>query len=431
MDCTWGIIAMPHHSIIPSFQYSILPLQLFVAYVVWVTHLRDRIMEHAVVLVALCSSYGLGMCFSLLGSLSVKLMPRLKIDEGQFGTLISCFMFTCLVASLIVGVSIDKLGYKPIAIFGFAGSVVPIAMLALSPSYTMTKLACILLGFGAMALNVAANTLLPMVLFGGENPARASNLGNVAFGLGLFLTPLLVSLFLRKLSYEKTVLVLAALICAPVILAIIATYPESDASFQISQVATLITNPVVLLGAFILFCYISLEISFSNWLPSFGKDVLGQSDTQLDAGGVDAAAQRLLSYFAIAMMAGRFLASQFAGITQYGSYVIAGAAVAAGVIILVMTRTKSFGLARILAVLSGLAFAPCFPTTVGVTFAPFEPAVYGTVFGLIFAIGLLGAVIIPKAIGNLAKGSSVQKGLRLLLPSCVLLLILALVRGLM
>lgn len=35
----------------------------------------------------------------------------------------------------------------------------------------------------------------------------------------------------------------------------------------------------------------------------------------------------------------------------------------------------------------------------------------------------------PKAIGNLAKGSTVQKSLKLLLPLCVLQVILAIVLG--
>ncbi len=80
---------------------------------------------------------------------------------------------------------------------------------------------------------------------------------------------------------------------------------------------------------------------------------------------------------------------------------------------------------------AGLAFAPCFPTTVGVTFAKFSPEVYGSIFGIIFAVGLLGAVIIPKAIGNMASGSSVQKSLKLLLPACVLLVALAIVLGML
>jgi len=50
---------------------------------------------------------------------------------------------------------------------------------------------------------------------------------------------------------------------------------------------------------------------------------------------------------------------------------------------------------------------------------------------LIFAIGLLGAVLIPKAIGNMAKGSTVQKSLKLLVPLCGILVVLAIVLGVM
>ena len=76
---------------------------------------RKYIMDKAV---ALLSVFGLGMCFSLLGSISIKLMPRIKMDQSKFGSLISAFMFTCLVASLIMGVIIDSVGYKPVAVFG-------------------------------------------------------------------------------------------------------------------------------------------------------------------------------------------------------------------------------------------------------------------------------------------------------------------------
>jgi fucose permease len=380
-------------------------------------------------IVALMCVFGLGMCFSLLGSISVKLMPRLKIDQGKFGTLISAFMFACLVASLIVGVTIDKLGYRPVAIFGFVATALCIFVLARAGTYQAALVPCILLGFGAMALNTAGNTLLPVVLYNGENPAAASNLGNVFFGLGLFLTPLIVSFLFQKTSYEKAVSVLGVIVLAPVILAIAAVYPSSQAGFALSNAFELLTQPAVLVAALVLFCYISLESSFCNWLPAFGKEVLVSSNPQADPNMVDASAQRLLSLFAVAMMIGRLIASQIPAITTYGSWFIAGAALIAAVIISVMTVTKTATLTKVLAVLAGIAFAPCFPTTVGVTFAKFSPEVYGSIFGIIFAVGLLGAVIVPKAIGNLAKGSSIQKSLRLLIPACIILLVLAIVLG--
>jgi len=380
-------------------------------------------------IVALLCVFGLGMCFSLLGSISVKLMPRLKIDKGKFGSLIAAFMLSCLVASLIIGVVIDSVGYKPVAIFGFIATALCIFLLAYGKSFGMALVPCLLLGFGAMALNTAGNTLIPVVLYGGKNPAAASNLGNVFFGLGLFLTPLIVSFLFRKVSYENAISVLAVIVLAPVILAIMATYPESQAGFALSDAFALLGKPAVLVAAAVLFCYMSLETSFSNWLPSFGKDVISTATPDAEPDAVDASAQRLLALFAVSMMVGRLIASQIPAITEYGSWFIAGAALIAGLAIFAMTITKSPAQARVLVVVGGLAFAPCFPTTVGVTFAKFSPEIYGSIFGIIFAVGLLGCVIIPKAIGNLAKGSSVQKSLRILIPACALLIVLALVLG--
>jgi len=380
-------------------------------------------------IVALLCVFGLGMCFSLLGSISVKLMPRLKIDQGRFGSLISAFMLTCLIASLIIGVVIDKIGYKPVAIFGFFLSAVCIFLLARGSTYAVVFGACLLLGFGAMALNTAGNTLIPVVLFGGQNPAAASNLGNVFFGLGLFLTPFVVSLLFRKTSFENAVSVLALIVLAPGILAILATYPQSQAGFALSDAFALLAEPAVLVAALALFCYISLEMSFSNWLPSFGKEVISRVKPDADSGAVDASAQRMLSAFAVAMMAGRLIVSQIPTITEYGSWFIAGAALVAALVILAMMFSKSVSQAWLLAILAGLFFAPCFPTTVGITFAKFRPEIYGSIFGIIFAVGLLGGVIIPKAIGNMAKGSSIQKSLKLLIPACIALIVLGIILG--
>jgi len=378
--------------------------------------------------VALMCVFGLGMCFSLLGSISVKLMPRLKIDQGKFGSLISAFMFTCLIASLIVGVTVDKLGYRPVAIFGFVATAVCIFLLARGKTYGTVLGSCLLLGFGAMALNTAGNTMIPVVLYGGGNPAAASNLGNVFFGLGLFLTPLVVSFLFRKMSYEGSISVLGVIVLVPVIFALLAKYPVSEAGFVIKDAFLLLGKPAVLVAALALFCYISLESSFCNWLTPYSKEIISRDFPEMDGDVVDATAQQMLSVFAVAMMVGRLIASQIQLITTYGDIIIAVVALVAGLVIFAMTKSGAIWTSALVAC-AGLAFAPCFPTTVGVTFAKFSPEIYGSIFGIIFAVGLLGAVIVPKAIGNLAKGSTVQKSLKLLLPACLILIILALILG--
>ncbi|HOM75755.1 MAG TPA: MFS transporter [Anaerohalosphaeraceae bacterium] len=324
--------------------------------------------------VALMCVFGLGVCFSLLGSISVKLMPRVNIDESRFGTLISGFMFACLVASLVVGIVTDAIGYKWIAILGFVLTAICIFILATGKNYMAVLLPCLLLGFGAMALNTAGNVMAPQVLFGGKDPAAASNVANVFFGLGLFLTPLIVSFLFRQTSYEKAVSVLGIIVILPAIVALMAAnYPSSSAKLDIAAAVKLLGQPAVLAAAVVLFCYIALESSFCNWLPSFGKEVVKKENPSIDTAEADVSGQRLLSYFAIAMMVGRLATGLLPGrlnfdLTANGGWVIAAAAVVAGVVIFLMMSCSKGTQAALLAVLAGLSFAPCFPTTVGVTF---------------------------------------------------------------
>jgi fucose permease len=385
--------------------------------------------------VALMCVFGLGMCFALLGSISVKLMPRLKIDEGKFGTLISTFMFSCLVASLLIGIVTDAIGFKWVAVVGFGAAAVCIFILATAKSYTAVLLPCALLGIGAMAMNTAGNVMATKVLFEGNDLAAASNLANVFFCLGLFLTPLIVSFLFRKTSYEIAVSTLGVIIILPVIIALLAAgYPESSAKLDVLAAVKLLAQPAVLVAAFVLFCYIALESSFCNWLPAFGKEVQKKDKPGIEEAAADASGQRLLSFFAIAMMVGRLATGLLPNrigfdLTANGGWVIAAAAVIASVAIILMMTCASGAVAKILAILAGLSFAPVFPTTIGVTFSKFSADVHGSVFGIIFAVGLAGAVIVPKMMGNAARGATIQKSLKLLLPACVLLIILAIVLG--
>jgi predicted MFS family arabinose efflux permease len=136
-------------------------------------------------------------------------------------------------------------------------------------------------------------------------------------------------------------------------------------------------------------------------------EILGGSEVA----GAAAKAGLALSLFGVAMMAGRFLASTMKNLTAMGAKVISVMSLISVVAIVGMIVTKSPALALAAILLAGLAFAPIFPTIVGVTFAKFEPSLYGSIFGIIFAIGLLGATFVPKFIGNMSVGHTVQGSL--------------------
>jgi len=137
----------------------------------------------------------------------------------------------------------------------------------------------------------------------------------------------------------------------------------------------------------------------------------------------------VLSFFGVAMMIGRFLASAMKNLTAMGAKVITFMSLISVIAIVGMIITKSPVLAIIAILLTGLAFAPIFPTIVGVTFAKFESSLYGSIFGIIFAVGLLGGTFVPKFIGNLSVGGTVQGSLPIAVVMAGILFLISLFIG--
>ena len=369
-------------------------------------------MKKMTAVVALMSVFSIAICFIILGSISVDLMAALKIDTGQLGSLVMALFLTSCVVQLIIGPLVDKFGYKPIAILGFVVTSGSMFLLAFAPSYELVRLACVFLGVGAMCLNTVGNTLIPVVLFEGKDPARASNLGNAFFGLGYVLTPLLFTLFLKtmKLSYSTSVSIIGALVIVFLIFALVTKFPPAATGYKFSMAVKLLGKPAVLIAGLALVCYMSLEVSMATWIKKLMTDLLGGSEVA----GAAVKAGLALSLFGVAMMVGRFLASTMKNLTAMGAKVITVTSLVSVIAIVGMIVTKSPALAIAAILLTGLAFAAIFPTIVGVTFAKFEPGLYGSIFGIIFAVGLLGGTFVPKFIGNMSVGHTVQDGLLIL-----------------
>ena len=371
--------------------------------------------------VALMSVFGLGIAFSVLGALKLHLVRELNIDDARFGKLFSALMFTSIFVVLAFGPLVDTFGYKPIAIMGFLIGFVAVFMLVSSKSYGMAVFSCILLGIGAMCLNLG-NTLIPMVLFPG-NPAAALNLGNVFFGIGAFITPFLVGMLLIKLGYKSTGAIIAFVLLAPVVLAILASYPAVQKSGltlagAVGNAFGLLANPAVIIAALALFCYIGLEVSMGGWITTYAT-----------AEGFDAkGASMVLSSFWIGLMVARLVTSQFVTPAN-GVMVITVLAVIAAVSIGLMIATSSKSVAALSVVITGLAFGPLFPTIVGVTFSKIDPSLYGSTFGIIFAVGLLGGSTIPAAIGIYSRGKSIKKSLPIAMAAALVLFVIALIMG--
>ncbi|MBP1635472.1 MAG: transporter [Acidobacteria bacterium] len=367
-------------------------------------------------IVALMAVFGLAICFVIVGAISVEYQAALNI--ANIGNLTFALFLTSAIVQFVIGPLVDKFGYKPIALLGFCVAGLSMILLRVAASYDMAIGACILLGVGAMCLNTVGNTLIPVVLFGGKDPARASNFGNGFFGLGLVVTPLVFSL----VNYRAGLILLAALFFIGLVMALMTKFPAVSTGYQFSMAFALLRNPAVIVAALALFCYIALESSMTTWSKPYMAELLG--------GAANPSAVRtaglVLSMFGVAMMVGRFITSAVKNLTSIGVTLIAAAALVAVGSILVMIMTSSSTLAGAAVIVTGLVFAPIFPTIVGVTFAKFEPRLYGSIFGIIFALGLLGGTFVPQIVGRLSEGASVQGSLQIVAGMAAALFVIAL-----
>ncbi len=359
-----------------------------------------------IVVVALMAVFTLAVCFVILGSVSVELMDDLGIKEDAFGSLVMALFLTGCITQPFIGPLVDRYGHKPMATIGFAVVGGSMFLLAFAPSYAIAMLASILLGFGAMALNTVGNTLIPAVLYEGKDPARASNFGNVFFGIGYVLTPLLFTLFLQALSYSAALSIVGALVIFFLIISLTTSYPQIAFGFKLSMAVNMLKKVAVIVGFFALFFYLALEIIMTSW----GKPLM----TELFGGGSQASynAGVILSLFGVTLTLGRFLASRIKNLTAIGARMIVILSLISVASIIVMILTNSAVLAVIAFLVTGLVFGPIFPNIVGITFAKFDPKFHGSIFGIIFTGGLLGSTFAPKIVGNISAGeATVQESL--------------------
>lgn len=380
-------------------------------------------MKKMTAVVALMSSFTLAICFIILGSISVELMEALGINEARFGTLVMGMFMTSCIVQLFIGPLVDKIGYKPVSILGFVFVSISMFILAFSSAFALSLLACIIMGIGAMSVNTVANTLIPIVLFEGKDPVRASNFGNGFFGLGYILTPLLIVFIINTLGcpYKIALITLGVLSLLFLVFSLLTTFPSVPTGFRFSMILKVLVKPAVLIAALALFCYISLEISMGTWIKPLMEALYGGHSVPEAA----VKAGIVLSLFGVTMMAGRFLTASVRNLTIHGSKLIIFSSAMALVAIILMMVTRGPVLGIIAVLFAGLAFAPIFPTIVGVTFAKFDSSLYGTIFGIIFAIGLLGGTFVPKLVGNLSVGSTVQHSLTVVLVMAAILLIIS------
>lgn len=342
-----------------------------------------------------------GIVMAVLGTLFglPEMRARLRIDLGQQGSLLLLLYVGILVATLIVGPVIDAIGNKLILVVSPVLVAAGMAGFAYAHSFGEAAAPAVLLGLGGGGLNVSTNALVSDLY--GERRGPMLNVLGIFYGIGALCIPLLAAVIAGHFTIVELLLICAGLAAVCAVLFAAMRFPRAVAaqSFSWPETLRLARYPGVLLLGLVLFCQSGDEASIAGWTSTYVGEV---------GLGARTATFILAGYWA-ALMAGRLLVARLLEFVGKRELVVAsGVGAVAGAGILLATRAEWMLVVGVIVI--GLSYAGVFPTVLAIAGDAYRKMA-GTVFGLLFAIALLGGMSFPWAVGQISERVGVRGGM--------------------
>jgi len=330
-----------------------------------------------------------GIVLAILGTLFglPEMRARLHVDLVQQGDVFLALFVGVLASTIIAGPVIDSFGNKLVLATCATLVMLALALLAAAASFASAAAMAFVLGFGGGGLNTAANALVAD-LYAADRGAMLNVVG-MFFGVGAVVAPLLT------VAVPVTAMLLAAATlaaaCAVTYLLLRFPPPSRHAGFSLLASIKAAGLPGVLLLGMVLFFESGNESSLGGWLSTYAGS-MGASPRMATA--------ILASYWA-ALMLGRLVAARtLRRVSKPRLVLLSGATSALGCAVLLSWR--SVPVMFVGALITGLAHAAIYPTTLALA-ADEHPRLAGTVFGFLFAAGLVGGMVFPWSIGHLSE----------------------------
>lgn len=378
-----------------------------------------------------------GMAYAILGSIKLPLTERLKMDEARVGGLISAFGFMVGPVIFLAGFLADTLGRQGVILGGSVLVGVSLLILGRTTQYRWAVLAVTLLSAGWAAMINVANALIFLAY---QNIFMATNLLNFMFGVGAFLTPLVLGWMIRRFELPRSLMIFAVLSMVPALMAPAVNMQSAAGAVGSFGFGRLVQDPVMWLCALTLMFWVPLESCTAIWTTTFVSKLSPPAEPE-------ARGQRLASWtlsgFWLCFMGSRLLAALLlqgdaagqggnqAAQIAHGMLVARQTLIALAflclvwVLLIVFSRSRRLTIAVIL--LAGLTFGPFFPSLMAILLSHFPSEVHGRAVGVLFGTASIGWTIIPMLVGNLAKRTTVQRSFLIIAGSTALLLGLTIV----
>jgi fucose permease len=366
---------------------------------------------NAVAAVTITGAFVFGMVLALVGSLKLALAKRLNLSEARVGGLLSALHLAFIPMMPLAGLLIDRMDVRLVLIAGCILSALGLYTLTAWATYRAALASLLLIGVGAACVSVACVVLMPRAFFEGKMIDAAVNVGMVFFALGSLVTPTLVDLLLRTYDLERfrRAMIALAVLCLIPAFVVVGTQWQGGGQFALNaqpeSLSGLLGDPRLWLAGLVFFLYGPLEFAVGTWATTY----------LIDHGYRDRQAARCLSGFWLMFLAGRVLTAylQYRGVLRDNgdAFLIPVLALVAAVMLGNLASAPDSRRTGWALLVLGLIMGPIFPTLVGMVLKLDHPP--GTAYGIMFAIGSLGSLVLAPMIGLFARGRSVQSALRI------------------
>jgi MFS transporter, FHS family, glucose/mannose:H+ symporter len=342
-----------------------------------------------------------GIVMAVLGTLFglPAMRERLKIDLAQQGNVFLFLYVGILLATLVAGPVIDSIGNKVILVTSAALVASGMAGFAYAHSFGSAAMPAVLLGLGGGGLNTSTNALVSNLY--GEDRGPMLNVLGIFYGIGALGIPLLAAVIAGHFPIAPQLLICAGLAGACALLFLGVQFPEASGaqSFSWREMVEVARFPGVLMLGLLLFCESGNEASIGGWTSTYATEMgLGARTATL-----------ILAGYWAALMVGRLLVARMLKVVGKRQLVLgSGLGALAGSAVLLTSRSEATLVAGVL--LIGLSYAGVFPTALAIAGDTYRKMT-GTVFGLLFAIALVGGMSFPWAVGQISQGLGVRYGM--------------------
>jgi FHS family L-fucose permease-like MFS transporter len=220
-----------------------------------------------------------GMITNVLGVVIPEVIKEYSLSLFAAGILAFAFFLAYGLCSIPAGLLMDRLGARPMVLFGVLMMGLGCLVVAWARNYPLMVAMIFAVGVGVTVLQTAGNPLIQL-LDRPDNYHRNLTLTIGFCGIGAFLGPFILAFFTGTgRPWQTLYLFFAGLSLLLLVLLAASKFPERAATgsdrIRFDQLGKLLRNPIVLTYCLGIFFYVGAEVGTASWIVKFFERVHG------------------------------------------------------------------------------------------------------------------------------------------------------------